>query len=241
MGGDRGSVEPARPPGSQICGLASRPRRDSRGVGRDLWAAIAAQSSQLDARVADLWAAIAAQSSQLDLQVADLWAGIEAQAAHVEELVRDLWAAVNKVWTAVSDARDVLDQGQVALKIHVDLMQRQAFARHHEGIGDVRTELAEMSLQIGGVYRQVDDIYAKLEATSARYRRKAGRSCGRDTSASGERGRLARPDSANPSRACVPGKRRGPTRHDGGVVPRLRRRLPWSPGLGDRGRQGLPP
>jgi len=40
----------------------------------------------------------------------------------------------------------LLEQQQVALKLQVDLVQRQAFARHHEGIGDLRTELVENGL-----------------------------------------------------------------------------------------------
>ncbi len=56
----------------------------------------------------------------------------------------------------------MLEQQQVALKLQVDFVQRQAFVRHHEGIGDLRTELAEMGLLIGEFHKKLDTGAAEL-------------------------------------------------------------------------------
>jgi O-antigen chain-terminating methyltransferase len=62
-------------------------------------------------------------------------------------------------------------------------MQRQAFARHHDGIGALRSELTEISMQIadirtrleaapGEMNTQVAEIHKKIEAASAEARRR---------------------------------------------------------------------
>ena len=169
----------------------------------ELWAAVTAQAGALDARVADmaadLWSAVATQSTRVDAHSAELWSAIGGQTEQIETQGEDLWEAVHKLWAAVNDGRELLDQEQVALKIHVDLMQRQAFARHHEGIGQLRTELAGMSLLFAEVEKhflkvqeqfsevhsrlqalpvetslQIAEIYDRLEASAADARRRQG-------------------------------------------------------------------
>ncbi len=156
-----------------------------------------------DARVADmaadLWSAVATQSTRVDAHSAELWSAIGGQTEQIETQGEDLWEAVHKLWGAVNDGRELLDREQVALKIHVDLMQRQAFARHHEGIGQLRTELAGMSLLFAEVEKhflkvqeqfsevhsrlqalpvetslQIAEIYDRLEASAADARRRQG-------------------------------------------------------------------
>ena len=137
----------------------------------DLWAAITTHTSQLDA-LGDLWAAITTHTSQLEAQGADLWAAITTHTSQLEAL-GDLWAAITTHHTsqlealgdlraAIANTRELLEQQQVALKLQVDLVQRQAFARHHEGIGDLRTELVEMGLLIGEFHKKLDTAAAEL-------------------------------------------------------------------------------
>jgi SAM-dependent methyltransferase len=155
----------------------------------DLRAAVTTHTSQLEALSADLWAAITAHSGQLealgDIWVAitthrtsqlealdDLRAAITAHTSQLETLSADLWAAITahtsqleglgELWAAIADARELLEQQQVALKLQVDLVQRQAFARHHEGIADLRTELAEMGLLMGEFHKKLDTGAAEL-------------------------------------------------------------------------------
>ncbi len=166
----------------------------------ELWAAVAAQTDRLQAQSSDQWAAIAAQTDRVDALAADVWEAVAAQTDQIEALGHDLWEAVHQMWAAIEDGRETLDHEQVALRIHVDLMQRQAFSRLHEGIGPLRAELVEMSLrfsevdkglvalsaetrsQIGGVDErleaevrsQVADIHRRFEAVSAETRRRQG-------------------------------------------------------------------
>ncbi|MFZ2058700.1 MAG: methyltransferase domain-containing protein [Acidimicrobiales bacterium] len=136
----------------------------------DLWAAITTHTSQLEA-LDDLWAAITTHTSQLEAQGADLWAAITTHTSQLEAL-DDLWAAITThtgqlealgdLWAAIAEARVLLEQQQTAIKLQVDLVQRQAFARHHEGIGDLRTELAEMGLLIGEFHKKLDTGTAEL-------------------------------------------------------------------------------
>ena len=156
--------------------------------GADLWAAITTHTGQLDA-LSDLWAAITTHTSQLealgDLRAAitthtgqlealgDLRAAITTHHTSQLEALGDLWAAITTHHTsqlealgdlraAIANARELLEQQQVALKLQVDLVQRQAFARHHEGIGDLRTELVEMGLLIGEFHKKLDTAAAEL-------------------------------------------------------------------------------
>jgi len=155
----------------------------------DLWAAITTHTSQLEAQGADLWAAITTHTGQLDA-LSDLWAAITTHTSQLEalgdlraaitthhtsqlEALGDLWAAITTHHTsqlealgdlraAIANTRELLEQQQVALKLQVDLVQRQAFARHHEGIGDLRTELVEMGLLIGEFHKKLDTAAAEL-------------------------------------------------------------------------------
>jgi SAM-dependent methyltransferase len=166
----------------------------------DLWKAIAAQTDRLDGQSADLWEATTAQTTRLDLLAADLWTAVGAETDQLEALGHDLWESVHQMWAAIGDNRETLDHEQVALRIHVDLMQRQAFTRLHEGIGKLRTELVDMSLRFGEVDKnlvalsaetrshvgevdsrleaevsaQVADIHRRFEAVSAETRRRQG-------------------------------------------------------------------
>jgi chromosome segregation ATPase len=156
--------------------------------GADLWAAITTHTSQLEA-LGDLWAAITTHhTSQLEA-LGDLWAAITTHTSQLEalgdlraaitthtsqlEALGDLWAAITTHHTsqlealgdlraAIANARELLEQQQVALKLQVDFVQRQAFVRHHEGIGDLRTELAEMGLLIGEFHKKLDTGAAEL-------------------------------------------------------------------------------
>ena len=138
----------------------------------DLWAAITTHTSQLEAQGADLWAAITTHTSQLEA-LGDLWAAITTHHTSQLEALGDLWAAITTHHTsqlealgdlraAIANTRELLEQQQVALKLQVDLVQRQAFARHHEGIGDLRTELVEMGLLIGEFHKKLDTAAAEL-------------------------------------------------------------------------------
>ena len=155
----------------------------------DLWAAITTHTSQLEAQGADLWAAITTHTGQLEA-LGDLWAAITTHTSQLEalgdlraaitthhtsqlEALGDLWAAITTHHTsqlealgdlraAIANARELLEQQQVALKLQVDFVQRQAFVRHHEGIGDLRTELAEMGLLIGEFHKKLDTGAAEL-------------------------------------------------------------------------------
>ncbi|MGO9334312.1 MAG: methyltransferase domain-containing protein [Acidimicrobiales bacterium] len=138
-------------------------------LGADLWAAITAHTSQLEA-LGDLWAAVTAHTGQLEA-LGDPWAAITAHSSQLEAL-GDPWAAITThtsqiealgdPWAAIVEGRELLEQQQIALKLQVDLVQRQAFARHHEGIGDLRTELAEMGLLIGEFHKKLDTAAAEL-------------------------------------------------------------------------------
>ena len=176
-------------------------------LGRDLWSAIAAQTeAQAEAQAAqaeaqagqleavrkdlwaangDLWTALSAQTSQLDDTSHDLWEAVSKQTEQIDTLAGDLWAAINEMWAGVTDAREALDKGQDAVQIHVDLMQRQAFARHHEGIGVLRSELVDMSLQFAEIQtrieesatemrRQVELLHKEIEVAAAETRRRQG-------------------------------------------------------------------
>ncbi|MGA2529228.1 MAG: class I SAM-dependent methyltransferase [Acidimicrobiales bacterium] len=183
-------------------------------LGRDLWAAISTQTAQIDSQGADIWVAIAdvwaamaarseahskelesfnrdlwtaisAQSSRHDELSRDVWGAIAKQTEQIETLAHDIWEAVHQVWKSISDAREELEEGQAALQIHVDLMQRQAFARHHEGIGSLRSGLVEMSLQFGEIHERIDAaasrmneqlaaIRSEIEATVTESRRRQG-------------------------------------------------------------------
>ena len=112
-----------------------------------------AQAAQLEAQGADLWAAITTHTGQLDA-LSDLWAAITTHTSQLE--------ALGDLRAAIANTRELLEQQQVALKLQVDLVQRQAFARHHEGIGDLRTELAEMGLLIGEFHKKLDTAAAEL-------------------------------------------------------------------------------
>ena len=112
-----------------------------------------AQAAQLEAQGADLWAAITTHTGQLDA-LSDLWAAITTHTGQLE--------ALGDLRAAIANTRELLEQQQVALKLQVDLVQRQAFARHHEGIGDLRTELVEMGLLIGEFHKKLDTAAAEL-------------------------------------------------------------------------------
>ena len=142
-------------------------------LGRDLWSAISAQAEvqtdQLEAVRKDLWAAngdvwtaLSAQTSQLDDTSHDLWEAVSKQTAQIDTLAGDLWAAIKEMWAGVTDAREALDKGQDAVQIHVDLMQRQAFARHHEGIGVLRSELVDMSLQFAEIQTRIEESATEM-------------------------------------------------------------------------------
>ena len=148
---------------------------------RELWAAIAAQATHFDATGSDLWAAIGAQTAHFDASAADLWVANQAQTKQVDESAADLWSAINDKWEALIELRgrldglglaighnqEYLEQQVTALKLHVDLMQRQAFARHHEGVGELRTELVEISLQLAELRQGVDSGASELRRRQA--------------------------------------------------------------------------
>jgi SAM-dependent methyltransferase len=162
---------------------AQTDRLDSQNA--DLWKAIASQTDRLDAQHADLWSAISAQTHRFDSLAAEVWAAVAAQTDQLETLGRDLWQAVHDMWDGAIDTREVLDQEKVALKVHVDLMQRQAFARYHEGIGALRSELTEISMQMADIHTRleavpaqmrapIDAIHKEIEVASAEVRRRQG-------------------------------------------------------------------
>jgi SAM-dependent methyltransferase/predicted nucleic acid-binding Zn-ribbon protein len=144
----------------------------------DIWSAMAARSTahskeleNFESFNRDLWAAIAAQSSRHDELSRDLWAAITKQTDQIDTLAHDLWEAVHQVWKSISDAREELEEAQAALQIHVDLMQRQAFARHHEGIGSLRSELVEMNLQFGEIHKRIEAAASKMNEQLAALRK----------------------------------------------------------------------
>ena len=153
----------------------------------ELWNAISAQTVNLetrsDAQNAELWEALSLKTDRIDAQAAEIWAAVAAQTEQLEALGRDLWDAVNDMWAGAIDTREVLDQEKVSLKIHVDLMQRQAFARYHEGFSALRSELTEMSMHMADIYTrleavpgemsaQIDEIQREIEVASAEMRRR---------------------------------------------------------------------
>jgi len=149
--------------------------------GREFWEAIAAQATHFESTGSDLWAAISAQAAHFDASGADLWSAIEAQTKQVDESAADLWSVINDRWEALIEVRGRLDnlglaigrnqeyaeQQTTALKLHVDLMQRQAFARHHEGVGELRTELVEMSLKLADLRQRMDAGASELRRRQA--------------------------------------------------------------------------
>ena len=145
----------------------------------ELWSAVAAQSDRLQAQSSDLWAAIGAQTDRVDALAAELWAAVAAQTDQIESLGEDLWEAVHKMWAAIKDGRELLDQEQMALKIHVDLMQRQAFSRLHEGVGGLRTDLVEMSLHFGEVHKQLAAVRAEASLQLGEVNKQIGEVTGR--------------------------------------------------------------
>ncbi len=56
----------------------------------------------------------------------------------------------------VGDLRTELDQQLIVHRHQLDLVQRQAFQRHYEDLGGLRSELTEMALELEGVRKQVD-------------------------------------------------------------------------------------
>lgn len=136
----------------------------------ELWEAINNQTDQLDQRAGQIWKALEEAGKQLDKVSTDLWETIHKVSADLSETIdkfsADLWEAIHKIADAVTEARDVLDQGETALKIHVDLMQRQAFERHHEGIGALQGELADMSLQMADLFGRIEKVGERLDAAA---------------------------------------------------------------------------
>ena len=177
---------------SAIAAQTAAHAQELENLNRDLWSALSAQTKLLDewskdlwSALKDLWSALSAQTNQLDERSREMWSAITNQTDQADTVGRDLWESLGKVWTAVADAREVLEEGQAALQIHVDLMQRQAFARHHEGIGALRSELVEMSLQFGEIQemidgaaavvgRQFDEVRKEIETAAADTRRRQG-------------------------------------------------------------------
>jgi SAM-dependent methyltransferase/acyl-CoA thioesterase FadM len=138
-----------------------------------LWSAIETQTKHVDAVSAELWAAIETQTKHVDAVSAELWAAIETQTKHVDAVSAQLWAAVETqtgqidtlsadVWAAINNVGELLEEHKIASELQVDLVQRQAFARHHEGISELRQELVEMALQIGEIHTKLDTGAASL-------------------------------------------------------------------------------
>ena len=147
----------------------------------ELWEAVAAQSAQIDSRSSDLWHAITAQASHFESLNADLWTAVQEQTNQVDSLGADLWSAVNNRWQVLQDlqgrvddlglaigrSQQYLEEQVTALKLHVDLMQRQAFARHHEGLGELRGELVEMSLELAELGQRLDSASSEMRRRQA--------------------------------------------------------------------------
>ena len=165
---------------SAVAALGAEDNATETAIG-ELWAAIAAQSAQLDSRSSEGWDAVASQAAHVESLNADLWAAIEQQTSQLDALGADLWFAVNSRWEVLQDlqgrvddlrlavgrSQQYLEQQVTALKLHVDLMQRQAFARHHEGMGDLRRELVEVSLQLAELGRKLDSGSSELRRRQA--------------------------------------------------------------------------
>jgi O-antigen chain-terminating methyltransferase len=73
----------------------------------------------------------------------------------------------NAVTTELTDLRELLRRQETALRIQIDLVQRQAFTRYHEGLGDMRAELIDMGFKIA-------EIQQKLERSAAEGRLRQG-------------------------------------------------------------------
>jgi SAM-dependent methyltransferase len=82
-----------------------------------------------------------------------IYAQLENMSRKLESLVGELRSDLDQ---HLEEVDDLLSQQEMKHRHQVDLVQRQAFQRHHEDLGGLRSELAEMSIELDGVRNRVD-------------------------------------------------------------------------------------
>jgi SAM-dependent methyltransferase len=125
----------------------------------DLWAAVGAHSNELGALGKDLWTALAVHTGQLEA-LGDLWNAVGVHTSQLDALGAD-------VWSSMAAIRELLGRQETAFGLQVELVQRQAFARHHEDVSELRNDLVEMGFELGELRR-------KVEASAAAVRLRQG-------------------------------------------------------------------
>ncbi len=91
---------------------------------------------------------LSAMQTALDQQLADLRTAVDQQ---LHEVRNDLDSGVDHV-------KDLVSQQGLANRHQIDLIQRQAFQRHHEELGSLRSEFTGIAFRIGELQAQLADL-----------------------------------------------------------------------------------
>lgn len=70
----------------------------------------------------------------------------------------------------IAELRELISSEREAHRLQLDLLQRQTFERHHEAVGSIRSEIAELSLRAGEARREAEGRLADLVASELRNR-----------------------------------------------------------------------
>ncbi|MGO8876546.1 MAG: methyltransferase domain-containing protein [Acidimicrobiales bacterium] len=93
----------------------------------------------------------------VESQVTELRANLDDQAGGLGSLALQLQGLREAVEAQLSDVGDMVRQQEVAHRLQLDLVQRQAFQRHHEALGSLRSELTEIGLRIEELQNQLTE------------------------------------------------------------------------------------
>lgn len=93
-------------------------------------------------------------------------------------LLRHQIAYNTAVAAELAEIREMLLHLETRLGVQIDLVQRQAFAWHHEGISELRSELVETAFQIGELHKKLDgeisQVRSDAESRAIEARRRQG-------------------------------------------------------------------
>lgn len=129
-------------------------------VARLSWPFLHHQVAFNHAVLAELASLDADLRATVEREVANLRASLDNQVGDIGTLANQLQGVREAVEAQLSDIGDTVRQQEEAHRLQLDLVQRQAFQRHHEALGSLRSELAEIGFRIDELQSQLTEVHS---------------------------------------------------------------------------------